>query len=126
MVLRLREAAPHNNWEGAKCHKLTITGDNDPFFNEEDMEEAINYCNGEADGIVCPLRTQCLIFALSNNEKLGVWGGTSEITRKAIRKKYPPKGAKTNPDWEWLTEDDALEGLDRDKLQKELDEEKRD
>ena len=125
MVLRLRNTAPSNNWEGAKCHRLTITADEDPFFSEDeiDLKEAINFCNGEADGIVCPIRDQCLHFALVNNERFGVWGGTSEITRRAIRKKWPSKGGKPNENWKWLTEQEALQGLKREKLMQEAEEE---
>ena len=37
-------------------------------------------CNG------CPVRTDCLDWALKNNEREGVWGGTSERERKAMRR----------------------------------------
>lgn len=33
----------------------------------------------------CPVRAQCLQFALDNNEIYGVWGGTSERERRPIR-----------------------------------------
>jgi WhiB family redox-sensing transcriptional regulator len=33
----------------------------------------------------CPVRAQCLEFALDTNEKYGVWGGLSERERKALR-----------------------------------------
>ena len=124
MVLRLREDSP-NSWNGAKCHNLTVTEGYDPFFDDNEMDEAINFCNGEADGIVCPIREKCLHFALTNNEKFGVWGGTSELTRKAIRKRLPSKGGKPNDGWEWMTEEQSLQGLDRNRLKKELDEEKK-
>lgn len=125
MVLKLRQASPHNYWEGAKCHKVNVLED-DPFFSEEEDEQqdAVDFCNGAFDA-VCPLRDECLLFALTNNEKFGVWGGSLPITRKAIRKKYPSRGGKPNQGWRWMSEEDALEGLDRRKLQKELDEDTR-
>ncbi len=120
MVLRLRDAAP-GNWTGAKCLSVDVTSDYDPFFSEDedDIKEVVNFCNGEADGVMCPIREQCLLFALTNNERYGVWGGTSEITRKAIRKKFPSKGGKRNTKWQWMSEQDALKGLSREKLLKE-------
>jgi WhiB family redox-sensing transcriptional regulator len=124
LVLRLREDSP-NLWDGAKCLSVTVTGDYDPFFDDEEMDEAISFCNGESDGIVCPIREKCLHFALTNNEKFGVWGGTSELTRKALRKKLPSKGGKPNSGWKWMSEEDALDGLDRERLKRELDEEKK-
>jgi WhiB family redox-sensing transcriptional regulator len=38
-------------------------------------------CNG------CPVRRQCLDFAITNNELAGVWGGFSRKARKRIRKR---------------------------------------
>ena len=33
----------------------------------------------------CPVRAQCLDYALSINERNGIWGGTSERQRRTIR-----------------------------------------
>ena len=113
MVLRLRAQAPGQvKWSGAKCLNFPPTRDYDAWFDEEGMPDAIELCNGTADGKTCPLRDACLNFALANNERYGVWGGTSEITRRCIRRKLPPfKGSKVNPSWEWMTEEEALRGL---------------
>lgn len=119
MVINLRMDPP-DIWESAKCRPFPPTRDEDPFFDEEDNTEALAFCNGTADGIVCPLRNECLLFALVNNCKEGVWGGTSEITRKAIRKKYPPSRAQQLRDeWTWTSEKDALQGLSKQRLLKE-------
>lgn len=124
MVLKLREQSP-GLWDGAKCHQVEVTSTYDPFFDDEEMEEAVQFCNGSADDRICPLREQCLHFALTNHEKFGVWGGMSELGRKAVRKKFPSRGGKPNPDWGWMTEEDALQGLDVEKLKRELDEDKK-
>lgn len=105
MVLRLRTQAP-GNWQKAKCLGQCATSDYDPFF--EDQPEAMSFCNGEWDGIVCPVREECLLFALTNNLKEGVWGGTSELTRRIIRKRWPLKGRVPRDEWHWMTEEDAL------------------
>lgn len=34
----------------------------------------------------CPYKTRCLQYALKNPELQGIWGGTTEYQRKAIRK----------------------------------------
>lgn len=34
----------------------------------------------------CPVREQCLAFALENNEPHGVWGGMTPDQRKTLRK----------------------------------------
>ena len=35
---------------------------------------------------VCPVADECLDYALRTGQKFGVWGGTSERERKAMRK----------------------------------------
>jgi WhiB family transcriptional regulator, redox-sensing transcriptional regulator len=36
----------------------------------------------------CPVRAQCLEFALATGQDFGVWGGTSEDERRAIRRSH--------------------------------------
>lgn len=118
MVMNLRQPAPWAQTPGykaGKCQSVTITRDYDPFWGIEDGEEiadlqpALDFCNGEADGVVCPIREQCLIFALVNNEKTGVWGGTTPQTRRAIRKQWPlRRGKNPRPEWHWMTEEAAM------------------
>lgn len=126
MVLKLRYDAPQG-WADAKCQDYCLTHSDDPFFAEDEHEKqhAVDFCNGTADGIVCPIRQKCLLFALVNNEKDGVWGGAREITRKAIRRKYPPlKGGKARDEWyEWKTESEWLSGLDPELLALETEKE---
>ncbi len=111
MVIKLR-LTPPGNWEHAKCKDIPLSNTYDPFFGmetgyEEDeaQDHAISFCNGDYDYSPCPIRDSCLLFALTNNEKEGVWGGTSPVTRKAIRKKYPAnRNGKSNKDWKWFSE----------------------
>jgi WhiB family redox-sensing transcriptional regulator len=52
-----------------------------PSRGENDKaEEARKYC------WACPVRSQCLEYALANGEKFGMWGGMSERQRRQIRK----------------------------------------
>ena len=108
MVLNPRIPAP--DWRKGKCWETVLANDSyDPFF--EDMSEALDFCNGDSDGKVCPIRQECMVFALTNNQKEGVWGGTSELTRRALRKRWPLKGREPRPEWEWMTEDEAIHGI---------------
>jgi len=109
MVLKLR-IEPPGQWARAKCLGQIATSDYDPFF--EDMPEAVAFCNGEYDGVVCPIRQECLVFALLNNLREGVWGGCSEITRRAIRRKWPIiERREPRPEWRWMTQADAIAGI---------------
>lgn len=108
MVLRLR-IEPPDMWQDAKCQIVGVTADYDPFF--DDMDEAMVFCNGEADGVVCPIRERCLVFALTNNLKEGVWGGCSELTRRALRKRWPLQTREPRPEWRWMTQQEALRGV---------------
>lgn len=117
MVLRLR-IPPPDQWRDAKCLGIGLAGD-DPWF--EDMDEALIFCNGGADGIVCPVREGCLLFALTNNLKEGVWGGCSELTRRALRKRWPLQGRVPRVEWHWMTELEALHGVKLSELLAEED-----
>jgi hypothetical protein len=86
MAMRLRRDAPY--WEGAKCAGFRISPENDPWFHQE--EQAVRICNGDDDGQICPRRTECLLFALANNENAGVWGGMFTHDRTPMRR-YTPR-----------------------------------
>ena len=48
---------------------------------EDDAGPALSVC------AVCPVRGECLDFALSTRQHDGVWGGTTEAERKRIRRR---------------------------------------
>lgn len=60
------------------CHGVT------PLFYPDrhsgEVMEAKNLC------FQCPFQRECLEWALENNEKHGVWGGTSERERRKIKR----------------------------------------
>jgi hypothetical protein len=133
MVLHLRTGAPRL-WEGAKCLSIEVTQVYDPFFGwemegdgtlrdeTEVMDESRAMCNGTEDGVVCPLRHECLIFALTNNLKEGIWGGTTPLDRKAIRKQWPLKSGKVpRPEWHWFPEGEPVSWYGAAIVQAELD-----
>lgn len=124
MVLKLR-VDPPDDWRDAKCLG-TVRGPHieneedqrlrDPFF--EDHPVAREFCNGTADGVVCPIREQCLRFALVNNCREGVWGGMGEASRKALRRRWPPRNVReAREEWQWMPDDDALRGIDLSELE---------
>jgi len=46
----------------------------------ESPTEAIAVCEA------CPVRVECLVTAMVNGERYGVWGGTAERTRRSLRR----------------------------------------
>lgn len=118
MVLRLRRPAP-GAWERAKCvgQVQRLPGDDDvydPFFPEMPLDEddAVDFCNGTIDQVPCKVRDECLLFAATNNERHGVWGGMTQDDRKIMRKLWPWKGGKLpRPEWRWFHHDELRDLL---------------
>ena len=65
-------------WELAEC----AGHDPDVFFPSQgaDTRAAKAVCR------LCLVREDCLEFALANRERFGIWGGTSELQRKRLRR----------------------------------------
>jgi hypothetical protein len=124
MVLNLRTTITHVLRE-AKCWgrvEEPWTEDEDaqrlldPWF--EDHAVATDFCNGTVDGVVCPIRQECLEYALVNNCREGVWGGMTEAGRKALRRRWPPANTReARPEWQWMTDAVALTGVNPDELE---------
>lgn len=79
--------------EGARCRKFPIHRDEDGIVRDDtwfqDAEEALPVCNGDYIGTPCPMRRDCLMGALVNNEQKGVWGGLTGPQRRWIRRNIP-------------------------------------
>jgi WhiB family redox-sensing transcriptional regulator len=54
--------------------------DPDLFFPgpDEDQEQALEVCR------TCPVREECLEWALIARERYGIWGGTTEQERRRL------------------------------------------
>ncbi|MER5754325.1 WhiB family transcriptional regulator [Streptomyces sp. NPDC002088] len=89
--MHLRIAAPDWVDGDAACLNFRPTASHDDFFGEGtgSESEAKHICNGTYTARVCPLREQCLSFALINNEHYGVWGGLTALERAYIRRFVP-------------------------------------
>ncbi|WP_163540819.1 WhiB family transcriptional regulator [Occultella kanbiaonis] len=68
----------------AACAALGAGGED--FFPETggSTANAKRVCNGGPGRDVCPVRNDCLLYALANGERFGVWGGLSERERRAL------------------------------------------
>lgn len=95
MVMHLRTQAP--NWDKARCKGMgPKRGDKeDIFFDDEEL--ALSICNtgSKTKPGPCPIREECLLFALVNNNAHGVWGGLPEYDRRMLRKH------RKKTEWAW-------------------------
>ena len=56
----------------------------DPALFHPDRGASVD--DAKAVCMSCPVRVECLEFALQNVEKFGIWGGTSERERRRLRR----------------------------------------
>jgi WhiB family redox-sensing transcriptional regulator len=78
-VLRLLAAGEPEDWrDRASC----ATADPEEFFQEKggSTKTAKKVC------MECPVRTECLEYALEHDIRFGVWGAKSERERRALRR----------------------------------------
>ena len=72
----------------ARC--LGVGTDEEFFPDKKDpkhMQKAKDMCNGifeKGKALPCPVKDQCLQFALQNKEQWGVWGGLDPEERKNL------------------------------------------
>jgi WhiB family redox-sensing transcriptional regulator len=62
---------------------LCAQTDPEAFFPEKggSTREAKRVC------LVCPVRAECLEYALEHDERFGIWGGLSERERRKLKKR---------------------------------------
>ena len=75
----LGEPVEEPDWqERALCAQT----DPEAFFPEKggSTREAKRICSG------CEVRAECLEYALTNDERFGIWGGLSERERRRLRR----------------------------------------
>jgi WhiB family redox-sensing transcriptional regulator len=72
---------PTTTTESWRLDALCAETDPEAFFPEKggSTRDAKRVCSG------CPVRAECLEFALSNDERFGIWGGLSERERRRLR-----------------------------------------
>jgi WhiB family redox-sensing transcriptional regulator len=68
---------------GWQTDSLCAQTDPEAFFPEKggSTRDAKKICS------TCEVRTQCLEYALENDERFGIWGGLSERERRKLRKR---------------------------------------
>jgi WhiB family redox-sensing transcriptional regulator len=76
---------PGSDAEDQGWQERALCAETDPeaFFPEKggSTREAKKICTG------CEVRSECLEYALSNDERFGIWGGLSERERRRLRRR---------------------------------------
>ena len=82
----------------AQCKDI----DTEIFFPPRDKDiyrtiaaEAKTYCFGDGVRPECPVRVDCLLYAINTDEVHGIWGGMSHRERNALLRKWK-RGNKSN------------------------------
>jgi WhiB family transcriptional regulator, redox-sensing transcriptional regulator len=78
---------------------LSACRDTDPdlFFPVGTTGPAIEQIeNAKAVCRVCEVQKNCLEYALTTNQDSGIWGGTSEEERRAIRRQWVARSRKAS------------------------------
>lgn len=78
----LAEGAPEEESDALAWQDKALCAQTDPnaFFPEkgESTKSAKSVCGS------CPVRDECLEYALANNMRFGIWGGLSEKQRRDL------------------------------------------
>jgi len=79
----LRPVVDDGNPLAWQSDALCAQTDPEAFFPEKggSTRDAKKICTG------CEVRSECLEYALSNDERFGIWGGLSERERRKLRKR---------------------------------------
>lgn len=66
---------------------LALCAQTDPetFFPEKARGSSAR--NAKKICTSCEVRTQCLAYALANNERFGIWGGLNENERRKLKRR---------------------------------------
>nr|WP_231294306.1 WhiB family transcriptional regulator [Mobiluncus curtisii] len=66
-----------------QAQALCAQTDPEAFFPEKggSTREAKNVCS------CCPVKAECLQYALENDERFGIWGGLSERERRRLKRR---------------------------------------
>jgi WhiB family redox-sensing transcriptional regulator len=74
----------------AQWRSLSACRGEDPeifFPARRNMTTFVQLARAKAVCARCPVAAQCLDYALASGQQYGVWGGTSEEERKALRRR---------------------------------------
>lgn len=89
-LARLFMVEPENDWRNqAACKGLDpeIFFSSDAFESKQEKDE--REVAAKAVCAACPVREQCLDYALRAGERYGIWGGLTELERRSLQRRRP-------------------------------------
>jgi WhiB family redox-sensing transcriptional regulator len=81
-----------------QSRSLSLTIDRDGWRDQSacrDGPAIEQIANAKAVCRVCDVQKQCLEYALTTNQDSGIWGGTSEEERRALRRQWVARNRKS-------------------------------
>jgi WhiB family redox-sensing transcriptional regulator len=89
-LARLFMVEPENDWRmRSACRGL----DPEMFFSPDGFETKQEKDEREeaakAVCATCPVREECLDYALKAGERYGIWGGLTELERRSLQRRRP-------------------------------------
>ena len=95
-LARLFATEPENDWRArAACRGL----DPEMFFSSDDLPNKQDRIDREAAAKAvcarCPVRRECLDYAIAAGERYGIWGGLNPQERRASVRSAAREGSST-------------------------------
>jgi WhiB family redox-sensing transcriptional regulator len=87
MKRKLFDEVPDEDW---KPRSACLDADPAIFYPTKTGRSSANSSTTQAKAIcrACPVREECLEYALRHREKFGIWGGLSERERRSYQKAW--------------------------------------
>jgi WhiB family redox-sensing transcriptional regulator len=82
-----------------QAEALCAETDPEAFFPEKggSTRAAKSICNGSKNAAPCPVKDQCLAYALEHDERFGIWGGLAERERRSLKRAQDPMPRAPQP-----------------------------
>jgi WhiB family redox-sensing transcriptional regulator len=78
----------NGRWQSWRGRAACRDADTNLFFPAGETGEAeAQIVEAKAICATCPVREQCLEFAISSNQRDGIWGGLDETERRRVRRR---------------------------------------
>ena len=77
-------------------HRYQKDPQGNPMTPQQMAEDAKDFCHGRSHGPECPVRSECLEWAMENWQRYGVYGGMSEPERSKLKELRAQAGSSAS------------------------------